>query len=91
MPTITIDGNAINGTYMVSCGCGDQWAGRSDRLSHGDYSPARPIAEAVVHWKLEHGDQVLNIDFDQGMRQWLIGYWDWHNRRHTRPMDQWAL
>jgi len=74
---LDIDGSAHTGNYQVRCvSCSDQWTGQGEQIGAANFSPALPIAECVVHVKLGHQGQEVDIRFTERYRQWLISYWE---------------
>lgn len=73
---IAVDGDHVLGTYRVDCECGTHWSGRvvGDLISKA--SPALPIAEVVVHMRLAHEGQLLDLRFSERFRRWLQHYWE---------------
>lgn len=76
MATLVIEGSEENGAYRVRCSCLQTWKGRAEPLVFGTYSPALPVAEAAVHWRLEHAAAGLYVEFSPGFRMWLERYWE---------------
>ena len=80
MATLTINGNHESGAYAVSCSCGQTWRGIGRAMVFGGFNPAMPIAEAVVHVRLSHPTDRLQLDFTALFGHWLELYWDQVNR-----------
>jgi hypothetical protein len=78
---IAIDGSKATGRYRVDCECGSSWTGQGEMLGIVSYSPALPIAECVVHRRLEHPDLSQDIRFSARFSDWLHSYWDAANIR----------
>jgi hypothetical protein len=75
--TLNVDGSSHTGNYQVSCrACGDIWQGQGEPIGAVNWNPALPIAESVVHVKLIHVGQELDIRFSDRFRLWLISYWE---------------
>lgn len=72
---IRIDGNQSLGTYRVECQCGQHWTGDADRPADQIPNPAAPVAEVVVHMRLAHSGELLDLQFSQRFRLWLEAYW----------------
>jgi len=73
---IIIDGAAHSGGYRCQCDCGTVWHGRGESMGVADYSPALPVAEAVVHMKMNHPGAFLDVAFTERFRGWLTNYWE---------------
>ena len=84
MMKIAIDGSAHTGNYRADCECSATWQGQGEAITTVAWSPALPIAEAVVHMRLAHSDDQANIRFSDRFRAWLIAYWDQASRRQKR-------
>jgi hypothetical protein len=78
---ITIDGAEHLGTYRGQCECGATWHGSAEKLPDGTFAPLMPVAESIVHMKLEHGDTRADVVFAPRFRLWLQAYWAQANRR----------
>ena len=77
MPTIRMDGTFHTGVYRIECGdCGDAWNGQGEPIGAVNWSPALAIAEAVVHAKLGHRQEQIEVYFSERFRLWLIHYWE---------------
>lgn len=76
MMKMGIDGSNIAGYYRVDCECGTSWQGQTERFVKANWSPALPVAECVVHMKLEHSGHQLHIAFSEQFREWLVHYWE---------------
>lgn len=72
---MAIDGNANTGAYRGDCECGFAWNGQALSDVMGGWSPAYPVAESIVHMKLAHPDQLLDLRFSERMKRWMIDYW----------------
>jgi hypothetical protein len=75
MVKIAIDGSKATGHYRVDCECGDRWSGQGEPLLFGRWNPALPIAECIVHMKLEHPEGTPELRFAQRFSEWLQQYW----------------
>jgi hypothetical protein len=73
---ITIDGASHTGGYRCDCDCGTTWNGRAESTGVADYSPALPVAEAVVHMQMNHKGAFLDLSFTARFREWLTSYWE---------------
>jgi len=84
---ILIDGSAHTGSYRATCDCTDVWLGRAESTGVANWSPALPIAEAVVHMKMCHPNAYLDLQFTDRFRGWLTSYWEHANMRlmHDGP------
>jgi len=81
MTRVTIDGNHFVATYRCQCECGDSWHGTAEPFRPGDPSPALPIAEVIVHMRLAHGGALVDIQFTQRFKAWLLWHWEKANDR----------
>jgi hypothetical protein len=72
---IALDG-AWRGQYRGDCECGSSWTGVAELHRTGVASPALPIAEAVVHKRMMHEDQFLELVFTERFCVWLERFWD---------------
>ena len=84
MIRMTIDGGSHSGNYQVDCECGTKWHGQGEVIHLADYSPALPIAECVVHLRMSHPDNGMDIRFTDRFSAWLATYWDRASRRLAR-------
>lgn len=71
---MVIDGS-LAGVYRGDCECGFSWHGVAERMSDYSHSPALPIAEAAVHWRMCHEHLELQLRFTQRFHKWLESYW----------------
>lgn len=71
---IAIDG-CKTGSYRGDCECGMSWTGHTERDRSTVWSPALPIAEAVVHMRMCHDDTFLQLVFTWRFENWLETYW----------------
>jgi hypothetical protein len=76
MVKLTIDGAFHTGNYRVDCECDATWHGQGAPLGRVNFSPAIAVAECVVHMKLCHKADQLDIRFTERFRAWLIHYWE---------------
>jgi hypothetical protein len=83
---VAIDGRSFFGGYEVQCECGDRWKGTGEELRHGFFSPALPIAEAVVHMRLCHPGVQLDVHMTADFESWLASYWEWANMREASQL-----
>jgi hypothetical protein len=74
--TVTIDGSGHTGTYQVQCDCGLVWTGCGESTGVASWSPALPIAECVVHMKLTHPRDFVDLRMTERFRNWLSLYWE---------------
>ena len=81
---LLIDGSAHTGTYRVTCDCAATRSGRGEAIGAVNWSPALPVAECVVHMKLEHSGAFLDLQFTERFREWLASYWERANLRLMR-------
>lgn len=87
---IAIDGGNT-GQYQANCECGMSWHGQSYRDRSSVWSPALPIAEAVVHMRMCHDEHTLQLVFTWRMENWLEAYWrqaDIHSGLGTATMTR---
>jgi hypothetical protein len=73
---IVIHGGHQSGKYIVECECGMNWEGRGIVDALLTFSPALPIAESVVHMKLAHPVELLDVRFTEAFKGWLQKYWE---------------
>jgi len=73
---IAIDGNTHTGNYKCECECGSTWIGQGEPIGAVNFSPALPIAEAVVHMKLQHPTIPLDLRWSHRFTAWLLHYWE---------------
>jgi hypothetical protein len=73
---VVIDGSNLKGQYRVNCECGTVWSGVAERDGTDLYSPALPIAESVMHMRLSHELDLLELSFSERFSNWLAKYWD---------------
>src|SRR5258708_3188943 len=73
---IAVDGRSLFGSYECQCECGLTWKGEGEELRPGLYSPALPIAEAVVHMKMCHPELQLDLRMTADFQHWLTHYWE---------------
>jgi hypothetical protein len=86
--TLNIDGASHTGNYQVVCrACGDFWQGQGEPIGAVNWNPALPIAESVVHVKLVHVGQEVDIRFSDRFRLWLISYWERAGLRRASTGD----
>lgn len=71
---IAIDGKT-SGLYRGDCECGFSWHGTGERHFDGFHSPALPIAEGVVHFRMCHPNDRFDMRFSQRFEEWLVAYW----------------
>lgn len=71
---IVLDGSRA-GIYRGDCECGFSWHGMGERLPDGCYSPALPIAEAVVHVDMCHEQLIPELRFTARYKRWLFQHW----------------
>jgi hypothetical protein len=83
---IAIDGSKATGRYRVDCECGTSWTGEGEMLGIMQFSPALPVAETVVHMRLEHPEQELDARFSARFNSWLAAYWDAANIREMSKL-----
>jgi hypothetical protein len=76
MMKIAIDGNAHTGNYRCDCECGSHWIGQGEPIGPVNFSPALPIAEAIVHMKLQHPTVPLDLRHSHRFNEWLLSYWE---------------
>ncbi len=82
---VSIDGALHTGNYRVECECGEPWMGQGAEENGRYYSPALPIAEVIVHFKMQHPDEQLDMTFTERFSDWLVNYWQRENvRQHAR-------
>jgi len=74
--TMTIDGAKHSGHYRVVCECGGVWTGEGEPIGAVNWSPALPVAEAVVHMKMGHEGGYVDLRMTERFREWLISYWE---------------
>lgn len=84
MLKVAIDGSAHTGNYRVQCACADTWNGQGERINDSSWSPAMPVAEAIVHMRLMHSGMRCDLDFSDRYRAWLAVYWEQASRRVHR-------
>jgi hypothetical protein len=82
--TVTIDGSSHTGMYQAQCDCSDRWTGRAQALGAFEWNPATPIAEAAVHYKMDHSDTTLDLRLTERFRDWLAHYWERQASRDER-------
>lgn len=80
---MAIDGNASLGRYRVECECGTNWSGETPAELGTGFSPALPVAECIVHMRLEHPDFRPDIRFSKRFEEWLARYWDRESHRQA--------
>lgn len=73
---MVVHGSYQRGRYIVECECGQKWEGRGITDALMNFSPALPIAETVVHMKLEHPVELQELRFTESFRAWLHHYWE---------------
>jgi hypothetical protein len=83
MTRITIDGSRDLHTYRVRCDCGDIWHGTAELITPDEANPALPIAETIVHMRLQHNAAFLDVRFTQRFALWLESYWEHANEREV--------
>jgi hypothetical protein len=84
MLKVEIDGSSHTGTYRVKCACETYWNGQGEATGDLSWSPALPIAEAVVHMRLQHGGTRADLDLSDRFKAWLQVYWEQASRRVAR-------
>lgn len=72
---IAIDGSPTGG-YRADCECGTSWSGTTFRDRSTYFSPALPVAEAVVHMRMCHDNVGLQLCFTWRFENWLEKYWE---------------
>jgi hypothetical protein len=81
MIRLTIDGTYSTGSYRVDCECQASWSGQGETIGSGIWSPALPVAECVVHHRLEHEQLLLELRFTDRFAKWLERYWEVESMR----------
>jgi hypothetical protein len=72
---IALDGSDF-GFYRGDCECGFSYTGRTVPDNSLICSPAQPIAEAVVHYRMCHLETTLQLVFTDQFQRWLCHYWE---------------
>jgi hypothetical protein len=83
MVKLSIDGSKHTGAYRVECECGDHWSGQAENQGRFDFCPALPIAEAVVHMKLQHPEGLIDLRFTARFTDWLHRFWEVESLREA--------
>jgi len=91
MLKVSIDGGRHSGGYRVTCACGDMWTGQGAPDGVSMWSPALPVAEAVVHLKTAHQGVTLELVFTPRFDEWLVAYWQRQNQRQEHVATRSAL
>ena len=81
---IALDGSP-NGGYRGDCECGTSWCGHTWQDKSGMNSPALPVAEAVVHMRMCHDEEFLQLVFSWRFENWLQNYWDRSSNTNQLP------
>ncbi len=89
--TVNIDGAQHSGNYRCDCECGANWYGQGEQISPVGYSPAMPLAEAVVHMRLAHHRAHADLRLSGRMEDWLETYWRCLSDRDEAQRRQKAL
>ena len=63
------------GRYRGDCECGFTWTGHAVVDISKVASPALPLAEAVVHHRMCHDNQMIQLVFSYQFELWLEQYW----------------
>ncbi len=87
---LAIDGRLHTGSYRVVCLCGDTWNGCAEHLGAFEWNPVTPLAEAVVHFKMEHASTRLELEISEEYREWLVSYWQHQSARADREHQRLA-
>ncbi len=81
--TVMIDGAAHTGHYRCTCECGAIWGGCGGADGIAAWSPCLPIAESVVHLRMCHAKERLDLDFTERFGTWLAQYWERESSRQA--------
>jgi hypothetical protein len=84
MLSVTVAGNDRTGSYTGGCECGSSWSGSIRIVDDRCPSPAMPVAEAMVHAKLEHRNEHVDMHFTVGFVQWLMQFWAHETQAQAR-------
>lgn len=71
---IALDGST-NGTYRGDCECGFSWSGLAGPERDALRNPTMAVAETVVHVRMCHQGDGLQLVFSQRFEHWLFKYW----------------
>lgn len=71
---IALDGSAA-GKYRGDCECGFSWSGDVSNSELLQANPTMAIAETVVHMRMVHSEQALNLYFTERFERWLFKIW----------------
>lgn len=85
--TVSIDGSVKTGRYRCECECGATWNGKGELLGRWWFSPALPVAEAVVHMRIEHPVKLLEVRFTERFGRWLENHWELANLRAASALE----
>lgn len=71
---IALDGS-MAAQYRGECECGFSWFGEVNRTEKQFENPTLPIAECVVHMRMTHPGDGLQLVFTSRFENWLFKYW----------------
>lgn len=71
---IALDGSSA-AKYRGECECGFSWFGEVGTIGEHFANPTLPIAESVVHMRMSHQGDGLQLVFTSRFEHWLFKYW----------------